>query len=161
MQPCLLDDLIRHAGHRFESELKNAEIALDLDLDQIAGHQVFADPHRLRQVVDNLLRNTVRYTDRGGRMQISGQLLEEQIQIDFHDSAPCVEESDLYHLFERFYRVDKSRNRSTGGTGLGLAICKMIVNDHQGDITAFKSNLGGLHIRMVLPKLQSSHSLQE
>jgi two-component system sensor histidine kinase BaeS len=73
------------------------------------------------------------------------------VLIDLQDSEPGVPAELLTRLFERFYRVDASRNRQSGGAGLGLAICKSIVEAHGGTITARESPLGGLWIRVALP----------
>lgn len=67
------------------------------------------------------------------------------------DSSPGVSEQDIVHLFDRFYRVDSSRNRHLGGAGLGLAICNNIVKAHEGTLLAFHSDLGGLAMRISLP----------
>jgi signal transduction histidine kinase len=76
------------------------------------------------------------------------------VVIDLQDSAPGVPPELLPRLFERFFRVEASRNRETGGTGLGLAICKSIVDAHGGTISAQGSPLGGLWIRLTLPVVQ-------
>ena len=71
--------------------------------------------------------------------------------IDIRDSAPAVPEQDLNKLFDRFYRVESSRNRNYGGAGLGLSICNNIVSAHNGIISAQASDLGGLTIHIELP----------
>ena len=70
------------------------------------------------------------------------------------DSAPGVVRAAQEKLFDRFYRVEQSRNRNHGGSGLGLALCKQIVEAHQGTITALDSHLGGLSIKMTFPLLK-------
>lgn len=112
---------------------------------------LFADPDRLRQLFSNLLDNALKYTDAGGQLDIKLCADAQKFEVHFHDSAPGVAESDLEKLFERLYRIESSRNRSTGGTGLGLAICRNIVAAHQGTISAHPSVLGGLWIKVVLP----------
>ena len=71
--------------------------------------------------------------------------------IDIEDSAPGVPDSQLDRLFDRLYRVEGSRNRSTGGAGLGLAICRNIALAHEGSIEALHSPLGGIWMRITLP----------
>jgi len=83
------------------------------------------------------------------------QKSDSLVVVDFKDSAPDVPPSELERLFERLYRVESSRNRSTGGAGLGLAICRNIVEAHGGNITAQPSPLGGLWIRTELPVIGS------
>ncbi|MEZ4536755.1 MAG: ATP-binding protein [Cyanobacteriota/Melainabacteria group bacterium] len=106
----------------------------------------------LKQLFSNLLENSLRYTDKGGKVLITSAIHEnEKLSIAFEDSAPAVP-ADLYDkLFERFFRVDSSRSRLLGGTGLGLAICKNIVESHDGGISAGPSSLGGLKIELWLP----------
>ena len=112
---------------------------------------ILADEARLRQLFHNLLENSLRYTDPGGVVKVSCTLGDHEVQIDFQDSKPAVPEASLSRLFERFYRVEGSRNRASGGAGLGLAICKNIVEAHQGTIAAHASPLGGLWISVTLP----------
>ena len=71
--------------------------------------------------------------------------------LSLNDSGPGLEADEMKHLFERFYRVEGSRSRSTGGSGLGLAICRNIVETHLGNIRAENSSMGGLSIRVELP----------
>src|SRR5947199_310251 len=99
----------------------------------------------------NLLENSARYTDAGGRVRVSARRERARVLVDFDDSAPGVPSSALPHLFERFYRVDASRSRANGGAGLGLAICRSIAAAHGGEIAAAPSPLGGLRVRVALP----------
>jgi two-component system sensor histidine kinase BaeS len=112
---------------------------------------VFADPERLNQLFANVLENSLRYTDRGGELLIGLTVTEGHVTLEFQDSAPGVPEKELGRLFERLYRVEGSRSRTSGGAGLGLAICKNIVEAHEGTISAHPSPLGGLLIRITFP----------
>jgi two-component system sensor histidine kinase BaeS len=99
----------------------------------------------------NLLENSARYTDRGGKVRVTLRTLAGRAVVEFDDSAPGVSGEALSRLFERFYRVESSRNRANGGTGLGLAICRSIVAAHSGDVSAAPSALGGLRVTVRLP----------
>lgn len=111
-----------------------------------------ADTAQLQQVFINLLENALQYTRQPGLLQISASLLAQgQLRIRLEDSVPAPAAADMPHLFERLYRGDTSRGRSTGGSGLGLAICQTIVQAHGGSIAASVSTLGGLCIELVLP----------
>ncbi len=112
---------------------------------------LFADPKRLRQVLDNLLKNALRYTDPGGRVTVRAGQRGRTAWLEVADSAPGVAPELLPRLFDRFYRVEGSRDRARGGAGLGLAICRNIVEAHGGTITAQASPLGGVAIRVELP----------
>ncbi len=115
---------------------------------------IFGDPKRLKQLFDNLLQNTCRYTDEDGELKISLKEYSDKVVIEWVDSEPGVSDTDLQELFDRLYRVDSSRNREEGGSGLGLAICKNIVNAHEGDIIAKHSEIGGLKLIIEFPKQQ-------
>src|SRR5690606_33000223 len=114
--------------------------------------EVLGDPNRLQQLFDNLLTNSFRYTDPGGELRISLREDHNHVVIEWYDSAPGVNDSDLGQLFERLYRVETSRNRAKGGSGLGLAICQNIVVAHEGTIAASHSPLGGLKLTIVFPR---------
>lgn len=111
---------------------------------------LFGDAERLRQLFNNLLQNSLRYTDSGGRILVRLSADGRKIVLSILDSPPGVPDKALSHLFDRLYRVDGSRNRARGGAGLGLSMCKSIVEAHNGVIEARHSNLGGLEIRIVL-----------
>lgn len=114
---------------------------------------VLGDERRLRQLFVNLLENTQRYTDRGGQLRVSARAEEGRAVIVIDDSAPGVAEDKRARLFERFYRIETSRSRTSGGSGLGLAICTHIVQAHRGSIHAEASPLGGLRVIVSLPLL--------
>ncbi|MBS2037868.1 phosphate signaling complex protein PhoU [bacterium] len=100
---------------------------LDRDL------QVRADPDRLRQVLDNLLDNAIKYSPDGGRVEVLAYPVEQnRVEVRVHDQGPGIPPEARGRVFERFYRVDKNRSRELGGTGLGLSIVKHIVESHGG-----------------------------
>lgn len=109
------------------------------------------DEVRLIQLFANLLSNSVKYTNAGGKLVIRCNYVEQHAHITIEDSAPAVDTHHIPHLFERFYRCDASRSRKSGGSGLGLAICRNIVSAHHGKISAATSSLGGLKITITLP----------
>src|SRR5450830_357823 len=111
---------------------------------------ISGDERRLLQLFSNILENALRYTDAGGKVRIACRSEGRTVQIVIEDSAPGVPEDKLPFLFERFYRVEESRNRASGGSGLGLAICRNIVEAHDGRITAHPSPLGGLCMTIEL-----------
>lgn len=112
---------------------------------------LLGDQERLRQLLANLLHNTLRYTDAGGRLEVVLQACGNFYRLRLADSAPGVSSEALPRLFERLFRVEDSRNRAHGGAGLGLALCKSIVEAHGGSIQAAASPLGGLEITIDLP----------
>lgn len=128
-----------HKGIHLETDFKNDRCTF------------IGDRERLEQLFTNLLDNALKYTDTAGSLRVIQQCSGTTLSIDFQDSAPGVPEDQQQRLFERLYRVEGSRNRSTGGAGLGLAICRNIVEAHGGTITAATSPLGGLWIAIQLP----------
>jgi two-component system sensor histidine kinase BaeS len=135
----------------FRSDFLSKNISLELKIPENGGVSFFGDSERLHQLFSNLLDNSLKYTDSGGRLQVALYVENSKVTIDFIDSTPNVPEAELDRLFERLYRVESSRNRLTGGAGLGLAICRNIVTAHNGNITAQASPMGGLWIRIELP----------
>lgn len=110
------------------------------------------DAVRIRQVLHNLLDNALRHTPTDGQIAISAKFNNEQLQLTITDTGDGLEPTQVAHIFDRFYRADKSRSRESGGTGLGLAIVKAIVHEHGGTITAHSAGLGrGTTISTCLP----------
>ena len=144
-----LADCVRHVLNRGAPMLAQADIFLTSDLCDTAP--VRADADRLTQLLDNLLQNTLRYTDSPGTLHVSLQRENDRYVLRWCDSAPGVPEAALPHLFDRFYRADASRNRALGGSGLGLAIAAAIARAHGGEIGASASPAGGLCVELRLP----------
>lgn len=112
---------------------------------------ISADRDKLKQVINNLLNNSVIYTDKPGIVHLSTFVDNTQLFIVVEDSSPSVPEDEQSQIFERLYRVEQSRSRETGGSGLGLAICRSLIEAHDGLITAETSSLNGLKIVISLP----------
>ncbi|MDT7725814.1 MAG: two-component system, OmpR family, sensor histidine kinase BaeS [Actinomycetota bacterium] len=93
------------------------------------------DPERLRQVIGNLLTNAMRATAAGGSIKLRAQIEQDDVVIEVADTGSGIEPEDLEHVFDRFWRADNARSRSTGGSGLGLAIAREIVAAHEGSLT--------------------------
>ncbi|MFF5076297.1 sensor histidine kinase [Actinoplanes sp. NPDC000266] len=111
-----------------------AEAGVTLTLDESPPVWVEADQDRLRQVLGNLLSNAIRYTDRDGQVVVRVRAEHGEAVLTVRDTGVGIAAGDLPHVFERFWRADKARQRATGGTGLGLTIAQRIVTDHQGSI---------------------------
>jgi two-component system sensor histidine kinase BaeS len=143
----LIEDDMESIAGEFERK------GLGLEVRNTLGQPVIlhADPDRLSQLFRNLMQNSLRYSDRGGRLEIEAGRTGGFLTLDFCDTAPGVPGDALPKLFERFYRVDASRNPAHGGAGLGLAICRNIVEAHDGRIEARPSPLGGLCVHIELP----------
>jgi len=145
-----LDTLLKSCIEDYEHAFQEKGIRLTVDVNTSQDGTLFADADRLTQLFNNLLTNTLRYTDAPGELQIALRGQAGHFELSFSDSAPGVSEPDLKRLFERLYRVDKSRNRASGGAGLGLSLCENIVKAHHGKIVATASPLGGVCIHINL-----------
>jgi len=113
------------------------------------------DPDRLRQVVQNLLHNAVRFTPAGGQVTV---IVKEEtvdqdrwVTVEVEDDGPGIPAEDLSRIFEPFYRVDPSRSRASGGTGMGLAVVKLLVEVHGGSVRAENRPAGGSRFIVQLP----------
>jgi two-component system, OmpR family, sensor histidine kinase BaeS len=146
-----LFELLRASLESYRAEFGRKGIRLTQNLPQPGEVIVLADGERMNQLFANLFENSLRYTDAGGDFIINVARHDGFVTIDLQDSAPGVSEQDVKRLFERLYRVDRSRSRTSGGAGLGLAICKNIVEAHEGSISAHQSPLGGLLVKISLP----------
>lgn len=145
-----LTEILAEAINRARPKLAEKKLALQVNLPQDPV-STYADDDRLSQLFDNLLENSQKYTDPGGRLDIALQSANGAATINFKDSGPGVTEKDRGKLFDRLFRVEGSRSRASGGAGLGLAICRNIVKAHEGTIEALHSPLGGIWIKITLP----------
>ncbi|GAB7140219.1 HAMP domain-containing sensor histidine kinase [Deferribacterales bacterium RsTz2092] len=129
-----MQELLNNVSAQFAVAVKKKGLALNIKTRSIL---IYGDYDRIKQVIINLVSNAVKYTDSG---HIS---IENSAEFIFRisDSGICIDEESLPHIFERFYRVDKSRGRETGGSGIGLAIASAIVVAHGWKLTA-ESELG-------------------
>lgn len=103
---------------------------------------VRADRVRIAQVLTNLIANAINYGNEGGKTDIRFYTLDDAIVVEVSDNGPGIAEKDLPRLFERFYRVEQSRNRNQGGSGLGLAIVKHIIETQHGQTLNVRSTEG-------------------
>lgn len=144
--------LARDQARAFEARLQAAGLALDIcPAPAAAPAPVLADPDRMRQVLDNLFENSLRYTAAGGRVALSGAVRDGQLQLQLDDSAPGVPGEALAQLGQRFYRVDASRSRAHGGAGLGLALCRRLLDAQGAALDFAHSPLGGLRATITIP----------
>ena len=112
---------------------------------------VRGDRVRLKELFTNLLDNAVKYNVPAGKIDISGRWTGDWVQIDIRDTGIGIPEAELGRVFDRFYRVDKSRSRDSGGAGLGLSICREIVKQHGGRIELKSAGGAGVTVSVYLP----------
>lgn len=117
------------------------------------GAYADADPDRLLQVLDNLLTNALRHTPSGGTVTVSTTADADTVRLTVTDTGEGIGAEHLPHIFDRFYRADPARARSTGGSGIGLSIARALVHAHGGTITARSRGTGtGAAFTIVLPR---------
>lgn len=143
----VLDDVVTS----FNEQLRNKSIQARVKYDTGHPYLVFADIQRLYQLFSNLLQNTLRYTNPGGRCDISCEESDGKVTVNWQDSEPGVPDHLLDRLFDRLFRAEESRNRESGGAGLGLSICRNIIEAHDGKITVQRSSIGGLWFKISFP----------
>lgn len=141
--------LVNECVQSFQTRFAQKNISISSNITQ-PQETALVDPLRMKQVLTNLLENSLRYTDAGGKVLLSSAVKNGRWVLSIEDSAPGVPDDSLPRLFERFYRVDASRSREFGGSGLGLSICQRLVEAQDGEIRALHSELGGLKIELVL-----------
>jgi signal transduction histidine kinase len=170
-EPVDMADLVAQATDGFRAQAAEQEVSLITDLPP-ALPSVRGDKQRLSQVLINLLSNALRYTPAGGHvtvsaMQVSGdgqigdstaengrQSTSPMLLMSVADTGQGIPEEDLSLIFERFYRADKSRARSSGGSGLGLAIARKIVEAHGGRIWVEALADQGSTFHFTLPTME-------
>lgn len=135
-------------AHAPAIQQKGVELTLDLPPEL---PEIMVDPDRMAQVLDNLLNNALRYTPENGRIHLAASPTETAVHLSIQDSGPGMDEAELAHVFDRFYRTDKARQRHEGGSGLGLAIAKSIVENHNGRIWAESTPGQGATFIIELP----------
>lgn len=135
--------LVEDVYEALDMRAKSKSISLDFDKIYDKPIWVNADKKKINQVVYNLVLNSINYGNIGGKTTISFTDLDERIIVEVNDNGVGIDQKDIPRIFERFYRVDKSRSREQGGTGLGLAIVKHIIEGHKQSISVRSSlNLG-------------------
>jgi two-component system sensor histidine kinase BaeS len=143
-------DLINQAAAAQGPRAKQREIDIELDIEP-GLPEIEVDPYRMAQVLANLMDNALRYTPIGGRIELHARRITNGIQLVVQDNGPGVDADELTHIFNRFYRIDKSRQRDDGGSGLGLAIAKSIVERQGGQIRAESKPGEGMTILIEFP----------
>jgi two-component system sensor histidine kinase BaeS len=147
-----VSSLMKTVTKRLAPQAESKHILLDLDLNPGPPH-VLADEDRIVQVLTNLTGNALQYTPERGKITISAKRINNEIQFSVHDTGIGIPPEHLSHIFDRFYRVDKSRSRQAGGgSGIGLTIARALVEVHGGRIWAESEGEGqGSTFAFTLP----------
>lgn len=151
MKESNLIPLLKATATKIEMTAAQKKQHLNCLFDPEQSIMVVIDKDRIEQVVLNILSNSIKYTDEGGRIDIDVMTTENQVMVIVTDNGIGIAEAELPRVFERFYRVDKARSRAMGGTGLGLAIAKQIVEEHNGSIEMTSQEGKGTRTTISLP----------
>ena len=136
------------APYRSLAKEKGLEFVADIPVRAV---NIKGDRDLLQQAIANLLDNAFKYTSSGGRVELKLEVKARRLIIEIEDTGVGIPASDLPHIFDRFYRVDKARTRDTGGFGLGLAIAQQIIQAHNGKITVESEVKKGTIFQICLP----------
>ena len=145
--------IINFTLENFRNQIIEKNLKLDLSAEPELP-KIFGDTTRLRQMMDNLVGNAIKYTPEGGKIQVSAHEENEQLIIRISDNGPGIPPADQPYIFDKFYRAGNVSN-NISGTGLGLAIVKSIVENHQGRIWVDSSLGKGSKFTVVLPIIES------
>jgi PAS domain S-box-containing protein len=150
-----IDPLVAEVIRDHAQGAEDSQVVIRPHLEAQAA--VPADPRRLRQVVDNLVSNAVKYSDPDGVVFVSTTIGDGTVVLTVQDEGIGVDELELSHLFDRFFRAQNARERDSDGTGLGLAVSREIVRAHGGMITGMRNEGRGMRFTVTLP----AHSHQD
>jgi two-component system phosphate regulon sensor histidine kinase PhoR len=148
--PCPVAALVGAVEHDLEAKLAQKRQTLALVVGPSA-ETVVGDPAKLQDVLRNLIENASNYGPEGGTIDVASRVDGEGVAISVADRGPGIPEGDLSRVFERFYRVDRSRTRDPGGTGLGLSIVRHLVELHGGRVVSANREGGGSVFTVWLP----------
>ncbi len=142
-------ELIKQTVVAMQAQAKAKGISVSVDLPELPRGNI--DSRRISQVLRNLLENAVAHTAKGGSITVAAQQKDKWIEVSVTDDGEGIPAKDLPNIFERLYRVDKSRARATGGSGLGLTIAKRLVEAHGGSISAKSAPGKGSRFSFTIP----------
>jgi signal transduction histidine kinase len=143
-----VEPLLEHAVREQQLHQPDVDVAVSVDPSDLTAD---GDPERVHQVVANLLENAVRFTPRGGKVEVRAHRSDRGVMIEVLDEGPGIPEADRTRVFNRFERLDAARSSSGGGAGLGLAIARWIVDLHGGEIRPETRDPHGCRMVVTLP----------
>ncbi len=152
---CSISSVVTSVEHDMEPLLHARRLRLDVAIAADAA-TVIGDPAKLHDVLRNLIENAANYSPEGGQIEVGARRQGEAVELTVADRGPGIPEADLPRIFERFYRVDRSRTRDPGGTGLGLSIVRHLVELHGGKVRAANRDGGGAIFTVKLPGVTSA-----
>ncbi|RSM71787.1 two-component sensor histidine kinase [Actinoplanes sp. ATCC 53533] len=148
-EPVYVNDALEQVAEAHRGAAETAAVRLVTETE--ADPQVVVDPVRLRQLVGNLVSNAVRHTPSGGTVTVRSRVADGELTVQVADTGIGIAAADLPRIFDRFWRADGSRTRSTGGSGLGLAIARKLTEAHGGTISVTSAPGAGSTFTVRMP----------
>jgi signal transduction histidine kinase len=142
-------EALRQAANQVLPAAQTKHVRVEVEVEE--GTRVYADPSGLQTILINLLDNAVKYTPDGGTVSVTGRDVPSGYEIAVADTGIGIPPEHQARIFERFYRVDKARDRATGGTGLGLSIVKHTAEAHGGKVSVRSTPGQGSTFTVFLP----------
>ncbi|MDQ1023275.1 signal transduction histidine kinase [Streptomyces umbrinus] len=146
-------DLLHQVATAHSAAADAAGVILTVRTDD--DPKLYADPVRIRQMIGNLVSNAVRHTAARGSVELRAVGAESGVTIEVRDTGHGIEPEELPYVFDRFWRAEKSRSRSTGGSGLGLAIVRQLTHAHDGTVTVHSTPGAGMVFGVRLPVVRA------
>jgi two-component system, OmpR family, phosphate regulon sensor histidine kinase PhoR len=155
-EPFDLKDVLHEVIEELEHKASKRDVLIRFYYDKEKTFMTVADKDKIFRVCQNLISNAIKYNNDGGEVEVRLQTHKQQHAVEVKDNGLGIPPEDLKRIFERFYRVEKSRSREKGGTGLGLAIVKHILEGHKSKISVSSSVGKGSVFRFELPVEKST-----
>ena len=154
-----LDSLVHYAADLIEPQAKAKGVTLSVDAEPL---YTYGNAALLSELVMNLLDNAVKYNNEGGSVHATLKPAgDDKLELTISDTGIGIPKDKQGRVFERFYRAEESRNKSTGGSGLGLAICKHIVEKHKGTLSMTSEEGKGTTVTVILPRMSEADVTKE
>jgi two-component system phosphate regulon sensor histidine kinase PhoR len=153
IRPTDVTTLFRSVASDLSERIDRQRVQVQIKVEPNAA-TIDADATKMHDALRNLIENAVNYSSEGGRIELAARIDGDQVLMSVGDFGPGLPDADLGRVFERFYRVDKSRTRDPGGTGLGLSIVRHLVELHGGVVRAENRKEGGAIFTIALPLAQ-------
>jgi two-component system phosphate regulon sensor histidine kinase PhoR len=157
LEPVRIEGILRTAASALAGAAESKGVRLEVQASLDPPALVNGNAQRLEQVFTNLLENAIKYTPCGGRVSARVRKSGRDVCVDVEDTGIGIPPSHVQRVFERFYRVDRSRSREMGGTGLGLAIVKHVLRAHGGQVSVKSVEGRGTTFTVSLPALVSAN----
>lgn len=154
-----LDSLVHYAADLIEPQAKAKGVTITVDAEPL---YTYGNAALLSELVMNLLDNAVKYNNEGGSVHATLKPAgDDKLELTISDTGIGIPKDKQGRVFERFYRAEESRNKSTGGSGLGLAICKHIVEKHKGTLSMTSEEGKGTTVTVILPRMSEADVTKE